>query len=225
MRNCPFVESLLTRGLRMVHTGAGVPVLVLAVVTAALGLGAGSQAQAPDAPLSAPELRLRVAALEQDLAGLRKDYQLLLTTCQSQAPALPATRTERQPAAVATVPAAAPMNGSKLDEERRVDNDSWYVQVMDYVVIETSAEWTRYGWTVKIKNGIRRPQTFDLIVQFLDKDGLVIESDRLTNETVAAVDEQTMQGNKAIAMPGALGVVKVNVIATRRPDARSERRR
>jgi hypothetical protein len=209
----------------MVHTVAGVPVLVLAVVTAAVGLGAGSQAQAPDPPLSASELRLRVAALEQDLAGLRKDYQLLLTTCQNQAPALPATRAGRQPAAVATVPAAAPMNGSKLDEERRVDNDSWYVQVMDYVVIETSAEWTRYGWTVKIKNGIRRPQTFDLVVQFLDKDGLVIESDRLTNETVAAVDEQTMQGNKAIAMPGALEVVKVNVIATRHPDARSERRR
>jgi hypothetical protein len=225
MRNCRLVALLLTRVVKMADTVVAVGVLLLAVLAAAVGLTAGSQAQAPDAPLTPPELRARVAALEQDLAGLRKDYQLLLTTCQSPAPAPRAARAERSPAAVATVPTVAPLKESKLDEERRVDNDSWYVQVMDYVAIETSAEWTRYGWTVKIKNGIRRPQTFDLVVQFLDKDGLVIDSDQLTNQTVAATDEQTMQGNKAINMPGAIEVVKVNVIATRRPDARSDRRR
>jgi hypothetical protein len=193
-------------------------IVVLLLVT--VGLASNPVAQAPGELLTAPELRARVATLEQDLAGLRKDYQLLLTTCQSPAPAARASTVARLPAAVATVPGDLPANASKIDEERRIDNDSWYVQVMDYVAIETTAEWTRYGWTVKIKNGISRPQTFNLVVQFVDKNGLVIDTDRLNNESIGALEDHTMQGNKVIAMPGAAEVVRVNVLASRHPDVR-----
>jgi hypothetical protein len=111
-------------------------------------------------------------------------------------------------------------NAPKIDEERRIDNDSWYVQVMDYLAIEATTEWTRYGWTVKINNGIGRPQTFNLVVQFVDKNGLVIDTDRLNNESIGALEDHTMQGNKVIAMPGAAEVVRVNVRASRHPDVR-----
>jgi len=193
---------------------------VVAVLIAAVGLAGSSQVQDPREPLTAPELRARVAVLEQDLAGLRKDYQLLLTTCQSPAPAPRAARTDRLPAALPTVAIDASGKGSKRQEEQRLDNDSWYVQVMDYVAIETSPEWTQYGWTVRIKNGIGRAQTFDLVVQFVDKNGLVIDSDRLKNESIAALEDHTMRGNKTIAKPAALEVVRVNVRATRHPDLR-----
>ena len=62
-------------------------------------------------------------------------------------------------------------------------------------------------------------------MQFLDKDNLVIEIDRLKNQSIAALDDHTMQGNKLIPMPGALQVVRVTVIATRHPDSRPDLRR
>jgi hypothetical protein len=192
----------------------------VAALVAGVGVAAGSYAQAPAAPLTAVELRARVAVLEQDLAGLRKDYQLLLTTCQSPAPAPRTARTERVAAALPTVVAETSGKTSKQQDEQRLDNDSWYVQVMDYAAIDSSPEWTQYGWTVRIKNGIGRPQTFDLVVQFVDKDGLVIDSDRLNNESIAALEEHKMHGTKMIARPGALEVVRVNVLATRHPDPR-----
>jgi hypothetical protein len=60
-----------------------------------VGLGAGLHAQAPARPLTPTELRAKVAALEQTLAGMQHDFELIVTTCHGDVAPAPVERRDR----------------------------------------------------------------------------------------------------------------------------------
>jgi hypothetical protein len=168
------------------------------------------------------ELQAKVAALEQDNAGLRRDYQTLLTTCTAPPPpaAAPDSSFDEQLArATAAIEQAGRDATTSIEQDRQqreMDDASWIVKDVDFAVTESNRVFLRFGWKVTIKNGIRTAQAFDLTVQFLDRNGFVIDTARVYRQAIAAYDERTITGDALVSMPGALSVAKVKAIATRK---------
>jgi hypothetical protein len=88
----------------------------------------------------------------------------------------------------------------------------------DFGVTEANRIFVRYGWKVTVKNGIPRPQIFDVVVQFLNARGLVIDTARLYQQGIAGQDEQTIQGDKLISQPGAQQVASISIVAIRQAE-------
>jgi hypothetical protein len=126
-----------------------------------------------------------------------------------------ADRLERATSALQTAQIEAD-NRVELARQQQIDDTLWFVKSVTFGVTETNKVFMRYGWTVTIKNGLDRNQAFDFIVQFLDKDGLMIDSARVYGETIAAFDERTINGDKLVSMPGGSLVAKVQAVATRK---------
>jgi hypothetical protein len=87
---------------------------------------------------------------------------------------------------------------------------------VDYSVTEANSVFARFAWKVTISNGLDRRQAFDLLVQFLDDKGFNIDTERKYGHTIAAFEEQTINGDSLIRMPGARRVAKVQALATRK---------
>jgi hypothetical protein len=172
----------------MIGARLGVVVCLLTGLVAAL---AWAQSPIPGAkPLTVAALQARVKTLEDDNAGLRRDYELILTTCQNEA-------------------------AKAVDERPRPEDDRSDVVSVDYEIVESNKIFTSYGWTLTLSNGLDRAQAFDVTLQFLDRNGSVIDTDREDNETIDAYAQRTLTGSHAISMPGALNVASMRAVAKR----------
>jgi len=167
------------------------------------------------------ELRAKVAALETEVAGLRRDYQIILGACPVPAP-MPASVDSAADRLAHVIQQAQQVS---LDADNRaawqrqqdeLENAAFWVNSVDFAATESNKTWVRYGWKITIKNGIPRTQTFDLELQFLDKDDFVVDTKNLYRRTIAAYDQQTITGDNLVSMPGALRVSRVKAIVTRR---------
>ncbi|HWF85397.1 MAG TPA: hypothetical protein VG222_11135 [Vicinamibacterales bacterium] len=193
----------------------------------ALTLAPVLHAQSPAPSITNANLRSQVSALQQEILGLQRDYQMLLTTCQNTppAPSSPAAlngdaamadRLERAASRLQQVQLDADNRLAQQRQQQLIDDDLWVVKSADFGVTESNRVFVRYAWNVTIKNGLDRTQAFDVAVQFLDKDDLVIDTARVYGHTIAAYDETTINGDKLVSMPGALRVAKVTAVATRK---------
>jgi hypothetical protein len=168
-------------------------------------------AQVPSA--SNAELRARLRALEEDIKRLQSDYALLLTTCAppatgSLAPANTPSRVEVAVTPIAPVPDPPQPTGPDY---------SWFIRSTEFGVTESNRTFIRFAYTVSINNGgSSRPRAFDITVQFLDENGLVVDTGRLYRQVVDAYGERTFRDDVLIRMPGALRVVRAEATATLR---------
>lgn len=189
-------------------------------------LGATLYAQVPAAPLTNAQLRAKVVALEQELIGLRNDNTILITACanaQAQPPTAAPAVADQAEEQIAR--AKARLEQVKLEtfnrqeqqrQQQELDDASWIVRDVGFGVTEANQVFIRFGWKVTIKNGLDRTQAFDLAVQFLDGNGLVVDTARVYGATINAFDERTITESELISMPGAQRVASVKAIATRK---------
>jgi hypothetical protein len=198
----------------------------LAVFIVIVGLGfattaavAGEKSVAPAKTPTVAELRARLAALEQELAGVRQDYGLLLTTtCQTPQPGQSAgTAADIERATLAAKQQAITDANDRAYEEqvRRLEDMNWYVKDPTFGVTEQNNVFFRFGWNVTINNAIPRRQIYDVEVQFLDDRGLIVHTDRLYGQVIQGQAQQVLRGDALIRVPAALMVSKIHVVATR----------
>jgi hypothetical protein len=191
----------------MIGKRLGVAVFILTGLVAAL-----VWAQSPsagDAPLTVAGLRARVKMLEEENAGLRRDYELILTTCQSR------TDTNPAPATSATRLLGERAAATAVETRPRIEDDPGEVVSVDYAMIESNKIFVSYVWTLTISNGLDRAQAFNVTLHFLDRNGSVIDTDREDNEVLDAHEQRTLTGSYVIPMPGALNVASVRAVAKR----------
>jgi hypothetical protein len=167
---------------------AGVVLGITIALAATLGAQQTSRATRP--PTTA-QLQARIAKLEGENAVLARSYDTLLASCRGQA--------ERD----------------EVRKSRNVDDDLFWIASVDYGITETTAAFIRFGWKVTIHNGLARNEVFDVTVQFLNKDDLVIDSARLGVQTIRAFEEQTVTGDAVIRLPAALNVVSAKALVNR----------
>jgi len=145
-------------------------------------------------PPTAAQLQARVTQLEAENADLARNYDRLLASCRSH---------------------AEPDAQSGAPRTRNVDDDLFWLGEFDYGVTETTNAFLRFGWKVTVHNKLGRNEVFDLTVQFLNKDNLVIESGHLGVQTIRAFDEQEVTGDVVIRLPSALNVASAKAIINR----------
>ncbi len=166
---------------------AGVVLGMMTVFAVSLGAQRTSHTTRP---LTNAQLQARVNALEEEKAALGRNYDQLLASCRSEV-----EPDARRP--------------------RNADDDLFWIASVNYGVTETTTAFMRFGWKVTIHNGLGRNETFDVTVQFLTKDDLVIDSGRLGVQTIRAFDEQTVTGDVIIRLPAALNVASAKAVVNR----------
>jgi hypothetical protein len=165
--------------------------VVLGITIAlAVTLGAQQTSRATRPPTTA-QLQARIAKLEEENAVLARSYDTLLTSCRGQA------------------------EQDEVRKTRNVDDDLFWIASVNYGITETTAAFMRFGWKVRIHNGLGRNEVFDVTVQFLNKDDLVIDSGRLGVQTIKAFEEQDVTGDVVIRLPAALNVASAKAIINR----------
>jgi hypothetical protein len=202
-------------------TGSRFAVAVGIMTLLAASLGA-QRTSRPARPLTNAQLQAKVRALEEENASLQRDYDKLRAFCQDSG----ARVDQPPPDSASSADQAAPVTKEaqsgpdapavKRRAPRNVEDDLWRIVAIDYGVTESSQQSMRFGWKVTISNGLDHTEGFDLTVQFLDKNGLVIETAREQHQTIRAFDQQTLTGDVVIRMPAALGVASAKAIANRR---------
>ena len=199
-------------------------IFICGLATIPATVHAQQKTPASERTLTAAELRARVNALEQELAGIQRDFQLLLTTastCSSASPTQPTAEERDRATLAAKEQAIYEANERAYDEQlRQLENASWYVRDVDFGVTEQNRVFARFGWKATIHNGTPRAQTDDVEVQFLDDRDLIVATDRLYRRVIEAQGEQVLRGNVLIRFPSALKVTKITVVAKRHPEAR-----
>lgn len=201
----------------------GAIVLICGIALTPVTTYAGPERPASAKVLTPAELRARVKALEQELADARRDYQLLLTTVSAgPSPSQAVTADNSERAALAAKQQAIYDANDRLYEEqaRRIEDANWYVKDPTFGVTEQNKVFFRFGWKVTIHNGTPRRQIYDVEVQFLDDQGLIVDKDRLYGQVIAGQDEQILRGDALISVRAALKVSKIHVAATRHPERR-----
>ena len=143
-------------------------------------------------PSTTAQLQARINKLEEENAALARNYDTLLTSCRGQA--------ERD----------------EVRKTRNADDDLFWISSVNYGVTETTNAFMRFGWKVTLHNGLSRNETFDITVQFLNKDDLVIDSGKLGVQTIKAFEESDVTGDVVIRLPAALNVVSAKAIVNRR---------
>jgi hypothetical protein len=166
-------------------------------------------------PPTLAQLQARINQLEDDNAVLMRNYDLLLASCQS-----PVERNAHPPAAgdpVAqdTTTARDTITGGVRRPPRNVDDDLFHIVDVNYGVTETASTYLRFGWKVTIRNGLGRNEVFDLSVQFLDKNDLVIGTSTLGVQTIRAYGEEAVSGDVIIRLPAALNVASAKAVVNR----------
>jgi hypothetical protein len=199
----------------------GIVMGIVIVALLAVSLGAQRTSRATR-PLTNAQLQAKVNKLEEENAGLQRDYDKLRAFCQDQT-----VRVDQNPGeSVAGADQASPATKEaqstpdshvvRRRPPRNVEDDLWRIISVDYAVTESTSASMRFGWKVTISNGLDRTEAFDVAVQFLDKNGFVVETTREQRQTIRAFDQQTLTGDVVIRMPAALGVASAKVIANRR---------
>jgi hypothetical protein len=175
----------------MKRSRAGVVLGITIALVATLGAQQTSRAGRSPAPSAAAQLQARINKLEEEHAALARSYDTLLASCRGQAEHDEARKT------------------------RNADDDLFWIASVNYGITENTAAFMRFGWKVRVHNGLGRNEVFDLTVQFLNKDDLVIDSGRLGVQTIKAFDEQDVTGDVVIRMPAALNVTSAKAIINR----------
>ncbi len=78
-------------------------------------------------------------------------------------------------------------------------------------VTEANETWQRQSWVLKVRNEGDASETFNATVQWVDKDGFVIDEAYEYRLPVPAKDVAIFQGNKLLKSPGADKVASVLV--------------
>jgi hypothetical protein len=146
-------------------------------------------------------LQSRIAVLEQELARVQKNYDLLLASGQPPSAAPPSVETGITAGPARDLPARS--------------DPAWFIKSARFGVTSGDRFDLQYSWIVTVSNhGGSRPRTFDLEVQYLDTHDVVIESDVLYGQAVGAFAERVFTGSARIRHPGGFQVVTLKVIAT-----------
>jgi hypothetical protein len=166
--------------------------IMLGMVTLlAVSVGGAQQTSRTSRPSTTAQLQARINKLEEENAALARSYDTLLTSCRGQAERDEARKT------------------------RNADDDLFWIASVNYGITETASSFMRFGWKVTLHNGLGRNEVFDLTVQFLNKDDLVIDSGKLGVQTIKAFEEQVVTGDVMIRLPAALNVVSAKAIVNR----------
>jgi hypothetical protein len=188
-------------------------VLGILMTLLAVSLAAQRTSRAGKSPTNA-QLQARINQLEDDNAVLMRNYDLLLASCQS-----PVERNAHPPAAGDPVAqdasTARDTPGGARRPPRNVDDDLFHIVDINYGVTETASTYLRFGWKVTIRNGLGRNEVFDLSVQFLDKNDLVIGTSTLGVQTIRAFSEEAVSGDVIIRLPAALNVASAKAVVNR----------
>lgn len=189
--------------------------VVSGVVTLlAVSLGA-QQTTRTSRPLTTKQLQAKIRDLENENATLMRNYDLLRASCQSQVerdahPAAPGDAVTQN-----TLPPPIETPPSVHRAPRNVDDDLFRILDVTYGVTETTVANMRFGWKVTILNDLGRNEVFDVTVQFLDKNDLVIGTGHLGVQTIRAHDQQAITGDAIIGLPAALNVVSAKAVINR----------
>jgi len=173
-------------------------------------------AQSPGAsvkPYDVARLQARVKTLEEENKGLRRDYELILATCQTPAATNPAPASP--PTTAVDVRLAEANRPGQQQERPRIEDDPGEVVSVDHVILESNKIFTSYAWTLTISNGLDRAQAFNVTLQLLDRNGSVVDTDRGDDEMLDAHEQRTLTGSYVIPMPAALNVASVRAVAKR----------
>jgi hypothetical protein len=192
--------------------GSQFGVAVCATALLAVSLGA-QQASRASQPLTKSQLQAKVHALEEENAVLTRNYDLLLASCRSRVPQDAQPTGASESAAPNTTATGAA--GSARRVPRNVDDDLFWVEDLHYGVTETTSTSMRFGWKVTVHNGLNRNEVFDVTVQFLNKDQLVIDTSHIGVQTIRAFDEQTVTGDTVIRLPAAMNVTSATAVVNR----------
>jgi len=184
------------------------------VTLLAVSLGA-QQTTRTSRPLTTKQLQAKVRDLENENATLTRNYDLLRASCQSQVerdahPAAPGDVVAQN-----TLPPPIETPPSVHRSPRNVDDDLFRILDVTYGVTETTVTNMRFGWKVTVLNDLGRNEVFDVTVQFLDKNDLVIGTGQLGVQTIRAHDQQFITGDAIIGLPAALNVVSAKAIVNR----------
>ena len=192
---------------------AGV-VLGILMTLLAVSLAAQRTSRSSKQPTIA-QLQARINQLEDDNAVLMRNYDLLLASCQSPVERNAHPPAAGDPAAQDTTTARDTTTGGARRPPRNVDDDLFHIVDVNYGVTETASTYLRFGWKVTIRNGLGRNEVFDLSVQFLDKNDLVIGTSTLGVQTIRAYGEEAVSGDVIIRLPAALNVVSAKAVVNR----------
>jgi hypothetical protein len=201
------------------RVGVVMGIVIVTLLTVSLGAQRTSRATRP---LTNAQLQAKVRALEEENAGLQRDYDRLRAFCQDQTVRVDQNPAESAAGADQASPATKEAQSNpdshvvRRRPARNLEDDLWRIISVDYAVTESTSASMRFGWKVTISNGLDRTEAFDVAVQFLDKNGFVVETTREQHQTIRAFDQQTLTGDVVIRMPAALGVASAKVIANRR---------
>jgi hypothetical protein len=166
-------------------------------------------------PLTNAQLQARIIQLEDDNAVLMRNYDLLLASCQSQVERNAHPPAAGDPVAQDATTARDTTTGGVRRPPRNVDDDLFHIVDINYGVTETASTYMRFGWKVTIRNGLGRNEVFDLSVQFLDKNDLVIGTSTLGVQTIRAYGEEAVSGDLIIRLPAALNVASAKAVVNR----------
>jgi hypothetical protein len=65
-------------------------------------------------------------------------------------------------------------------------------------VTEANDVWSKFAWRLKVGNDGDESASFTALIQFVDKDGYIVDEDRQYDMVVAAHEERTFSGFKLI---------------------------
>jgi hypothetical protein len=196
----------------MNRSRAGVALGVLMTLFAA-SLAAQRTSRSTKQPTNA-QLQARIIQLEDDNAVLTRNYDLLRASCQSEVERNAHPATASDPVAQEAT-AAKDTPGGVRRPPRNIEDDLFHIVDVNYGVTETASTYMRFGWKVTIRNGLGRNEVFDITVQFLDKNDLVIGTAALGVQTIRAYDEQAVTGDVIIRLPAALNVASAKAVVNR----------
>jgi len=189
--------------------------------TLALGTILLSGCGKPDAGMVATVNDLK-AQLQRTQAQL-DSVQRVLTNVQAECDASYAAQTNLQAllrlnaTAMTNPPSPKGADTIKYDETTGVPASAGMASLPRIVgvssqVTETHDEWWRWSYAFYVGNPQPVPFTATAVVQFLDKDGIIVDHGTACQVTVPPFTTNRFSGFKMVTMPGAATVIKVNVV-------------
>jgi hypothetical protein len=152
-----------------------------------------------------------VATLEQTLANLRQQHALSkfgLLLPQPQTP---------QSESAATSPNATEIDNDAPSPTRQGANEPQFtITEVATRPTESNKVWTRFAWKASVANLTTHPLRLSLVVEFLDRDGFVVDQDRKPDLAIGASLTTTFTGFKLVSAASAKNVATVKAKASSR---------
>lgn len=99
---------------------------------------------------------------------------------------------------------------------QKVQEQDWEIVEIDSKVTESNTTWSKFAWKLTLRNKSDRPQVFDAIIEFQDKDGFVVNDDRGYGFSVPPNSEQVFTGYALIDAKVAGNVARINAKASKK---------